>query len=115
MSGRKDLDLAAIRSHLEARLEELGGRIDEAVRPPEAQSGISFGKRIGDGTTEAVDRFVRVGVAEQLDETGKEVARALEKLDDGSYGTCDSCGAEIPAGRLKARPESVLCVECAAA
>ncbi|UJA21200.1 TraR/DksA family transcriptional regulator [Thermoleophilia bacterium SCSIO 60948] len=115
MNARDDIDLEAIRAHLEARLDELGGRIDEAVRPPDAQSGISFGKRIGDGTTEAVDRFVRVGVAEQLDESGKQVARALEKLDEGSYGTCDNCGAEIPAGRLQARPESVLCVECAAA
>ena len=40
--------------------------------------------------------------------------RALEKIEEGTYGTCDSCGAEIPAGRLRIAPESALCVSCAA-
>jgi RNA polymerase-binding transcription factor DksA len=42
-----------------------------------------------------------------------DVVRALEKLDDGTYGLCDRCGALIPDERLDARPWSVLCVRCA--
>jgi RNA polymerase-binding transcription factor DksA len=74
---------------------------------------VSFGKRIGDGTTEAVDRLAKVGAAEQLDAMRADVVRALEKLDDGTYGRCDRCGEPIPDERLDARPWSVLCVRCA--
>jgi RNA polymerase-binding transcription factor DksA len=42
-----------------------------------------------------------------------DVVRALEKLDEGTYGLCDRCGALIPEERLEARPWSVLCVRCA--
>jgi DnaK suppressor protein len=44
-----------------------------------------------------------------------DVVRALEKLDDGTYGLCDRCGALIADERLEARPWSVLCVDCASA
>jgi len=37
--------------------------------------------------------------------------RALQKLDEGSYGICDVCGEPIPAGRLEARPWAVRCVK----
>ncbi len=39
---------------------------------------------------------------------------ALERMDDGTYGTCVDCGQEIPVARLEVRPLSVRCVECAA-
>jgi RNA polymerase-binding transcription factor DksA len=43
-----------------------------------------------------------------------DVVRALEKIDEGTYGLCDRCGALIPEERLEARPWSVRCVSCAA-
>lgn len=81
---------------------------------PESGSGIGFGKRIGDGTTEAIGRFTDVGVADSLEAIEAQLERALAKLAEGSYGACDSCGAEIAAGRLRIRPESTVCVDCAA-
>jgi DnaK suppressor protein len=42
-----------------------------------------------------------------------DVRRALVKLDDGTYGTCDSCGEPIPPQRLEARPWALRCVRCA--
>ena len=41
------------------------------------------------------------------------MARALAKLEEGSYGDCDTCGRPIAPARLRAAPESVLCIECA--
>jgi DnaK suppressor protein len=76
---------------------------------------VSFGKRVGDGTTEAVSRLTDVGVVDSLNATEERIERALEKIAEGSYGTCDRCGRPIPAGRLEAAPESVLCVSCAGA
>jgi DnaK suppressor protein len=43
----------------------------------------------------------------------EEVARALDKLDEGTYGVCDSCGGVIPEGRLEIHPWAVRCVACA--
>lgn len=48
------------------------------------------------------------------DELG-DVERALERLDDGSYGTCQACGAEIPDQRLAAEPTARFCAEHQAA
>ncbi len=68
---------------------------------PELGAAQGFGKRIGDGTTEAISRLNDIGVGRSL-ETGLErVERALAKLDEGSYGTCDGCGGPIPRKRLR--------------
>jgi RNA polymerase-binding transcription factor DksA len=44
-----------------------------------------------------------------------EVAAALVRAEEGSYGVCVRCGRRIPAGRLAARPMATMCVDCAAA
>ena len=61
------------------------------ARPPERGSTVGFGKRIGDGTTEAVSRLTDVGVGGSLELSEARVARALAKLAEGSYGVCDGC------------------------
>jgi DnaK suppressor protein len=40
--------------------------------------------------------------------------RALERVDAGTYGICESCGKSIPIERLEVLPYSTVCVECAA-
>ena len=107
------LDLEAIEADMRERLAEVRDRLAAMKAPPERGSGIGFGKRIGDGTTEAIGRLTDVGVADRLEAIEARLERALAKLAEGSYGTCDECGAAIPAGRLRSVPESVLCVECA--
>jgi RNA polymerase-binding transcription factor len=108
------IDTAAIRRELEERLASLDDEVGELTAVPrDPASAISFGKRIGDGTNEAVDRLTNVGAAEQLDAIRGDVVRALAKLEDGTYGLCDRCGLSIPDERLEARPRSVLCVRCA--
>ena len=108
------MDTATIRDALEERRSALDAELRELTAVPRDPAvAISFGKRIGDGTTEAVDRLAKVGAAEQLAAMRADVVRALEKLDAGTYGLCDRCGEPIPDERLEARPWSVLCVRCA--
>lgn len=108
------MDHAAIRETLTGRLAGLDEDLAELTAVPrDPSSAISFGKRVGEGTNEAVDRLTKVGTAEQLAAMRTDVVRALEKLDEGTYGLCDRCGALIPDERLEARPWSVLCVGCA--
>ena len=45
-------------------------------------------------------------------ETLREIDGALNRLDDGGYGTCESCGERIASNRLKALPWARFCVAC---
>ena len=100
--------LAKRRDELAAEL----GVMTTIERDPDAS--VSFGKRIGDGTTEAVDRLNRVGTAKELEAMLRDVERALQKIEERTYGICDRCGQLIAEARLEARPWSVRCVDCAA-
>jgi DnaK suppressor protein len=108
-----DLDLEEIERTLRARQSEMRERIGGLAKAPERGSGISFGKRVGDGTTEAVSRLNEIGVGNSLLVSADRVDRALAKIAEGSYGVCDKCGRPILPARLKAAPESVRCIECA--
>jgi RNA polymerase-binding transcription factor len=108
-------DLDAIRRELEARRAGMTERVGELAKSPELGEAQGFGKRIGDGTTEAISRLTDIGVGRSLEQQLARTERALAKLDEGTYGLCDSCGEEIAPRRLEAMPDSTLCVQCAAA
>jgi DnaK suppressor protein len=107
------IDLDVVARELRARHADFQQRLGVLAEPPERGAGVSFGKRIGDGTTEAISRLTDVGAGRSLEASDERVARALAKLEEGSYGTCDRCGRAIAPARLRAAPESVLCIECA--
>jgi DnaK suppressor protein len=108
-----ELDLVAIERELRDHQAAVHAKLDALSAAPERGSGISFGKRVGDGTTEAVSRLTDVGAGEKLELMAGRVDRALAKIADGSYGICDACGTPILPARLRAAPESVVCIECA--
>jgi DnaK suppressor protein len=108
-----DLDLDVIRSELEERRDRTQERLAELAKRPERGTAQGFGKRIGDGTTEAVSRLTDIGVGDSLERMLARTERALAKLNDGSYGVCDSCGDPIGPGRMRALPDGVLCLACA--
>jgi len=107
------VDLEAVRRELEARRANKGGRVDTLAQRPELGAAQGFGKRIGDGTVEAISRLTDISVGQSLEAGLHRIDRALAKLDDGTYGICEGCGRPIPEKRLEAMPESVTCVECA--
>jgi DnaK suppressor protein len=41
-----------------------------------------------------------------------KIQKALQKIEDGSFGICEECGEEIQVKRLEARPETTLCIRC---
>jgi DnaK suppressor protein len=109
-----DLDLEAVRAELDARRDTRRARLGVLATRPERGSAVSFGKRIGDGTSEAVSRLTDIGVGESLEREVRRIERALAKLEEGTYGMCDACGAPISEGRLTAMPDGVLCRDCSA-
>ena len=100
--------LAAKRAALELQLTTI-------TAAPADLGNISFGKRVGEGTSVAVERLSQIAAHDRLQGTLAEVIRAQEKLADGSYGTCDRCGDPIAQARLEAMPWAVRCVSCSAA
>jgi DnaK suppressor protein len=108
-----DPELQAIRAELEARRDSARARIAALSKRPERGSALGFGKRIGDGTTEAVSRLTDIGVGQSLEQTLVRTERALRKLDEGTYGLCDHCGEAISPGRMRALPDGVSCLKCA--
>ena len=104
-----------VRETLQERRSELRrelAALTEAPRDPLA--AVSFGKRIGDGTTEAVERLATTSAARSLFAKLTDVERALIKVEEGTYGRCDVCEGPIGAERLEAVPWATRCVRCAA-
>jgi DnaK suppressor protein len=41
-----------------------------------------------------------------------KIQKAIDKIDNGTFGVCDDCGDKISVKRLEARPETTLCIRC---
>ena len=108
-SGAED-----IAARLEDKRVKLEAELALMSAPPESTGGISFGKRVGEGTSMAIERIEQVALHDDMQVLLKDVERALAKVDEGTYGRCDVCGAEIPPERLEILPWAVLCVRDAA-
>jgi RNA polymerase-binding transcription factor len=42
----------------------------------------------------------------------QKIQKAIQKMEEGTYGTCEECGDEISEERLRVRPEATLCIKC---
>lgn len=93
---------------------ELSARA-EAIRSGATvpSGGISFGKRVGEGTSIAIERFTDVAFHGQLMQQLALVDAAIERIEHGTYGQCTSCGEPIPEERLEVLPWAATCVPCA--
>lgn len=96
---------------LAAKASELRAQIAELTRPPEAGATIGFGKRIGEGTNQAIQQMADASSASTLAQVLDQVERAQAKVAAGSYGRCDVCDGPIGDARLEFRPWSVTCVQ----
>ena len=103
----------SVRVELEEKQAKLAAEMARLSAPPKETGGISFGKRVGEGTSMAVDRLQEVAAHEKAQAVLEEVTRSLKKLEEDTYGKCDECGKEIAPERLEALPWATLCVACA--
>jgi DnaK suppressor protein len=65
----------------------------------------------GDMSQEMFTREMDATIGEQVERRLKDVDRALQKIEEGTYGICDDTGEPIPRGRLEAVPEAIRTVE----
>lgn len=102
-------DTVAAKARLEEMLAELTARLAhleaDLDEPADADSGERAVQQEDDAALEGQAALVAREIA--------SVTRALERIAEGTYGECPKCGAAIAPGRLEARPEAALCIDCA--
>lgn len=74
-----------------------------------AESNLS---EIGDIASQEIDRSFLLRLRDRERKLLKKIEKTLEKIENGTYGICEACGAQIPIERLEARPVTDLCIEC---
>jgi RNA polymerase-binding transcription factor DksA len=95
------------RSMLLARAARLGIDIEQ-LQTLTATNGQGETEHASSGVERAVAELLEAGTLEALE----EVASALARIDDGSYGMCAACGVPIRTERLLAMPQTRHCVTC---
>ncbi len=102
-------EIETARTRLEAALAELKARQQHIARdlsePLDPDSSERAVEMEDDASLEAQAALVSREIA--------SIDRALERIAEGSYGECVSCGEQIAPARLAARPEAALCIGCA--
>ena len=78
--GGEALDLGRVAKSLRERRKRLADELARLTEPPEQGAGIGFGKRVGDGTTEAVERISTTATARSIAASIREVDVALERF-----------------------------------
>jgi RNA polymerase-binding transcription factor DksA len=93
------------RAQLRSQLSEMGFGDDD---------GPAYDPNFADLSQVTAERGEAEALGGQLQETLGDVAHALAKLDDGSFGTCEDCGQPIDPARLEAMPATRYCINHAA-
>lgn len=104
------MDTAAIRARLTARLAEL----DAAMARLEQETTQPLDPRFSEQANELEDLATNEALEEVHLAEARSIAAAIRRIDEGTYGICANCGAEIAPARLEAQPTATLCIRCAA-
>jgi RNA polymerase-binding protein DksA len=95
------------------RLASLTGDFDDVVTA--ARDTNADDEHDPEGATIAFERSQVGALVRQAKDHLAEVDAAIERLEAGTYGTCERCGEPIAEGRLEARPVARTCIGCASA
>jgi RNA polymerase-binding transcription factor DksA len=104
-------------------LDELAGKaaelarleLDHARLVAAAEASNADDEHDPEGATLAFEREQLTAMLTRTRAARAELARALGRLDGGTYGRCERCGRPIDAERLEARPHARTCIDCARA
>jgi len=113
MARTRKTILKRARERLLQMKRDLHREIEAGVREGR-ESGKEDGMDAYDLATEERDREINMILSDR--ERGKlqAIENAVERIDEGSYGICDSCESDIAEARLEAMPFTRLCVSCQA-
>jgi DnaK suppressor protein len=114
--ARSAADTEKIRAALSERRDELKDEYDqtrsEIAELQRDRLTDSAGDDQADTGTKTFEREQEISLANSILERINQVERALERLQEGTYGWCERCGNAIPVERLTAFPSATLCITC---
>lgn len=98
------------------RLEELRDHLTRILKGSTAEvktpdEGTGYSQHQADQGTDDFDRTISLEVTSQEYHILRQIERALEKIEEGTYGICDISGLEIPLARLEAVPYATMTVK----
>jgi RNA polymerase-binding protein DksA len=99
------------RLRVEAALENLHDETRGTLYD-DAGEETAFDNHLADTATETYDRELDYTLEENAGRVLGEIDAALQRIEDGTYGTCTNCGGRIPEERLEALPWAILCIDC---
>src|SRR4029077_11936524 len=108
-------ELAQIRAQLVAQLSEMQSEYNQSlIELDELQSSSTdgAGDDQADAGSKTFEREQELSIAANRLDLLTQIHRAVERIDAGTYGYCESCGKPIPKARLKAFPMATLDVAC---
>ncbi|MDA8099720.1 MAG: RNA polymerase-binding protein DksA [Nitrospiraceae bacterium] len=106
-----DKKMLEIRKELVRQREELLSEAEQTINSKLITEKQSFPDPTDQAAAELDSNFtLRLRGREQ--KLLKKIDEAIARIDDGSYGVCESCGNPIGMKRLAARPVTTLCIEC---
>jgi len=108
-------ELAQVRTQLEgeaARLREEISAAEVGIADLLRDSGDGAGDDQADAGTKTFEREHEMSLANNSRGLLLQAERALRRIEDGTYGLCESCGNPIGKARLQAFPRATLCVSC---
>ena len=108
-------ELSAVRAEIEADVAHLRQEIKVAEADLVGlmrDAGDGAGDDQADAGSKTFEREQEISVANNAREMLQQNLHAIERLDDGSYGICESCGNPIGKLRLQAAPRATLCMPC---
>jgi DnaK suppressor protein len=110
MEALQPEDFALFRELLTQQLNELLTMAEKTVNTL-VQSGEWAADPLDQAAMEN-DRNYTLRIRDRESHLIKKITAALAKIEDGSFGICESCGDEIAVARLKARPVTSYCIRC---
>ncbi len=99
-----------LRSFLEDERERLEALI--AQMDAEGAENLGYGNHMADDASEAFEQAKELALNQNAKQVLAQVTDALERFEQGTYGTCERCGTDIDPARLKALPYVTLCLHC---
>jgi RNA polymerase-binding protein DksA len=108
-------ELAAVRRDLVEQLDEMRAAYELSLQDLNnlQQSGTDgAGDDQADAGSKTFEREQEQSIAANRMDLMTQIQRAVERIDAGTYGYCESCGRPIPKARLKAFPMATLDVAC---
>ena len=101
--------MQATRQHLERRLQETRKELAQLDERLESKGDYGLGR----GDPLIVRWELNLALREKVEQRIEQLKEALERLDEGDYGICESCEQPIDPERLEVLPRTTLCIKCA--